>query len=178
MTKFNKNKNKLKLFLSKDGELVPDVLGKIPGRGFCINFDKNELKKLVSDTFKMLSSNEIAQRFRKIQIIIIQQIKKKILSHLSLAKKSGNALSGFEKVREAISSRKEVYILFHARDGSTKELNRMLSGSAPPLIVNLFDSEELGKIFNKGNVVHSCIVGRGLAESLKLDLKKLEGIQN
>ena len=54
----------------------------------------------------------------------------------------------------------------------------MLLGSTPPLVVKLFDSEELGKIFNKGNVVHSCIVERGFAESLKLDLKKLEGIQN
>ena len=54
----------------------------------------------------------------------------------------------------------------------------MLSGSTPPLIITLFDSEELGKIFNKANVAHSCIVERGLAESFKLDLKKLEGIQN
>ena len=178
MTRFEKNNNRLKLHLSQDGELIPDVLGKIRGSGFCINFDKNELKKLISDRFKMLDNKEIAQKYTKIQKIIIQQIKKKILSKLSLARKSGNALSGFEKVREAIASKKKVYILFHATDGSKKELNRMLSGSTPPLIITLFDSEELGKIFNRASVAHSCIVEKGLAESFELDLKKLEGIQN
>ena len=100
MIKYDKNKDRLKLFLSQDGELIPDVLGKLPENGFCIKFDKNELKKLVHEKFKMLDNNEIAQRYRKIQKIIILQIKKKILSRLSLAKKSGT-----EKNKRVISAK-------------------------------------------------------------------------
>ena len=100
MTKVDKNRDKLKLFLSHEGNLIPDILGKLPESEYCINFDKDELKNLVSDKFKMLQSNEIAHRYKKIQTTIIQQIKKKILSNLSLAKKSGNAICGFEKVKE------------------------------------------------------------------------------
>ena len=66
MTKFDKNR--LKLFVSQDGELIPDVLGKRLGVGICINFDKNELKKLVSEKFKMLDSNDITQKYEKYKI--------------------------------------------------------------------------------------------------------------
>ena len=102
------------------------------------------------------------------------------MSHLSLAKKSGNAVNGFEKVREAITSEKnKVYILFHARDGSNKELNRMLFGFNSSIrLLNYLTQRSLVKFLIKVMLFIHVYVERGFAESLKLDLKKLEGIQN
>ena len=69
-------------------------------------------------------------------------------------------------------------ILFHANNGSPKELKRIKPRSVKLILVSLFSSSELGKVFNRDNVAHSCVLKGGLAKSLILDVKKLEGIQN
>ena len=56
-------------------------------------------------------------------------------------------------------------ILFHANNGSPKELKRIKPRSVKLILVSLFSSSELGKVFNRDNIAHSCVLKGGLAKS-------------
>ena len=94
-----------------------------------------------------------------------------------MARKAGNAVSGFDNVKLAINTG-TAEILFHAYDGSARELLRIKDPNLKLNLVTLFNLKELGKVFNKDRIAHSCVLRCGLAKSLILDVKKLEGIQN
>lgn len=177
MKKSSKNENRLKLVMFKNGEIIPDLFDKLPGKSFWVDFNKAKINDVIEKKNQLLNDKEKIISYEKICSIVLNQIKKNIFSKVSMAKKSGYAVSGYKNVKASIVS-SNVSILFHAYDGSKKELGRLMSGPIPFRIIKLFNSTELGKIFNKDQVVHCSIQNCGIAKSLLLDLKKLEGLEN
>jgi len=170
-------KDKLKVIIAENGEIIPDIYDKLPGNCIWIGYERQEIEKLIAKRSKSALDEEIIYKCKNLCSAIEKQLRKNIFLKLSLARKSGQAMSGFENVKMAIKS-DSVGLLFHACDGSKKELGRITNSSLKLPVVDLFNSEELGKVFNKDTIVHSCVLKCSLANSLILDVKKLEGIQN
>ncbi len=173
----NGKKDKLKLIITKDGEFIPDIYDKLPGNCLWIEYKRQEIENLIAKRSISSLDEEKISKCKDLCSSIEKQLRKNIILKLSLARKSGQAISGFENVKMAIKF-DNVGILFHACDGSKKEFGRIINSALKLRVVNLFNSEELGKVFSKDTIVHSCVLKCNLANSLILDVKKLEGIQN
>ena len=169
--------DQLKLIVTENGELIPDIYNKLSGKCYWVRFQKEDIKNIIEKKTCVSLTQSKATITQNLFLNIEKQLKKNIFLKLSLAKKSGNLMFGFERVKMALKSG-ESDILFHANDGSPKELKRIKPRSVKLILVSLFSSSELGKLFNRDYVAHSCLLKGGLAKSLILDVKKLEGIQN
>lgn len=168
---------KLKLILTENGELIPDIYNKLPGKCYWVRFQKEDIENIIEKKASLSPAHSKSTMFQTLFLNLEKQFKKNIFLKLSLARKSGNLIFGFERVKMALKSG-DSDILFHANNGSPKELKRIKPRSVKLILVSLFNSNELGKVFNRDNVAHSCVLKGGLAKSLILDVKKLEGIQN
>ena len=70
----------------------------------------------------------------------------KILFQISLSRKAGVAIFGFEKVNAAVLSNKKI-LLVQATDGSIKEKKRVSVKNEVKILNDYFDSVELGRVF-------------------------------
>ncbi|NIJ21436.1 hypothetical protein FHS95_003139 [Sphingomonas naasensis] len=108
----------IRLALSPDGEVLPDVRAKAPGRGAWIGVDRAELeasgKKLRSALSRAFKTNDLrvpddlGQR-------IADQLQRAALDRLGLEFKAGNVVIGGERIQNAARAG-QLHLLLHASD--------------------------------------------------------------
>ncbi|KQN26779.1 transcription terminating nucleic-acid-binding protein [Sphingomonas sp. Leaf33] len=110
----------VRLALSPDGDVAPDVRAKAPGRGAWIGVSRAELKTAVA---KGKLKGALARAFKGAKISvpddlaqrIEQQLERHALDRLGLEAKAGNLLIGAERIETAARSG-QLHLLLHASD--------------------------------------------------------------
>jgi ribosomal protein L7Ae-like RNA K-turn-binding protein len=101
-------------------------------------------------------------------------LRNRLIDLIGLARRSGNAVAGFEKGREWLVSGKAALIV-QAADGSPEERARF-AGSTKRPVVTAFSAAALGRIFGRDHVVHVAIAGGKLARLMEVDAARLAGV--
>ena len=159
---------------SPEGVAVPDLARKLPGRGLWVGLSRElvaqaQSRHLFSKGFaaETTAPADLAGR-------VAGLLRQAALSYLSLARKAGEAVAGFMKVEDMLG-RGRVSLLIHAAEAQPdgcRKLDRMVPPGA--LIVRAFRGEELDLAFARANVVHAAVAKGGLAERLRLGLRRIE----
>jgi len=154
----------LRFVVAPDGTVVPDLAAKLPGRGAWISLDR----RLVENA---IARKSFERAFRRpltvpedLPDLVDRLLLKRVLEALSLARKSGNVVTGFEKVDARIAAG-EVAILISAHDASDDGAGRLArkqmavcrSAARPPHIVDILTKEELGLAIGRPTVVHAAL---------------------
>ena len=102
-----------------DNQILPDLAAKLPGRGFWVSANQSSLKFAIEKNLFEKS----AKKSLKIKEGLIYDIEnlqsKRLLNLIRLARKAGQAVCGYEKVKELLSKDK-VSVLIQAYDGSSR----------------------------------------------------------
>ena len=93
---------------------------------------------------------------------------------LGLARRSGAAISGFEKAKEWLQAGKGGLIV-QAADGSVEERARFVGSRTLPCVAVL-SAAALGKIFGREHTVHVVISTGRLAQMIELEAQRLLGV--
>lgn len=144
----------IRFVVSPDGVLVPDLGEKLPGRGIYTLCSK----LAVQEALMKKSFTRAAQEPVTIPDGLAEQIEKQMerraLDALSLARKAGQVISGFEKVDEAIK-RGEVVALLHAADASDDQVRKLRDPQAE--LFRQFTRETLSAVLGRDNAVHVAV---------------------
>jgi hypothetical protein len=159
---------------SPDGAAVPDLARKLPGRGVWVSLDRAILAEVVKR--KLFSRGFAAETTIPPDLpdIVSLQLRQQALSLLSLAKKAGEAVTGFTKVEEMLG-RGRAKLLFHGTDAALDGCRKLDKLAAPDVDrIVLFERRELDLAFGRPNVVHAAVAKGGLAEKLSAAVRRIE----
>lgn len=156
-------------------QLVPDIEGRLPGRGMWLSARRDVVNSAVTKSVfakvarqKLVVPSDLADLLEKL-------VRRRCLDLLGLARRAGQGLSGYDKVRaELKAGRGAVLLAAHdgARDGTGK-----ISALAPRLpVVTVFSAAELGQAFGRDHTVHGLILPGKLAQRLLVEAEKLAGL--
>lgn len=168
----------LRFVLSPDGEVTPDLARKLPGRGCWVGLNRETLAEAVKGrTFnrafktEVKVSQDLPDRVQKL-------LRQQALQHLSLARKAGEAVSGFTKVEEALS-KGPIRVLLHAQ-GAAADGSRKLERQKQPatLSCSFFLPDEMDLAFGRANVIHAAVAAGGLAERLVYFIQRVARYEN
>ncbi|MDP9412880.1 MAG: DUF448 domain-containing protein [Pseudomonadota bacterium] len=168
--------NLVRLALGPDGQILPDVRAKAPGRGAWIGVGrktlemaqaKGKLKGALSRAFKTGDLSIPADLAERIEAALRQAA----LDRLGLEARAGTLLTGSEKI-EAAGRSGQVHLLLHAsdaaEDGSRKldQAWRVGGGAAQGLV---FPAERaiLSLALGRQNVVHVALIDRAAAARVR-----------
>ena len=93
---------------------------------------------------------------------------------LGLARRSGAAISGFEKAREWLQTGR-AGIIVQAADGSAEERARFAGGRPIPQLAVL-SAAALGRIFGREHTVHVVVAPGRLAKMIEIEAQRLRGV--
>lgn len=164
----------LRFVMGPEGQLVPDFAARLPGRGGWV---KTESAALDSVRLKQAFSKAFRKEV-KIPAGIVNFVRKGLANRLqdgiSLARRAGEAVCGFQKCRERLISGK-VGILLCSSGASRDELDRLRSGcrSVP---VGWVPEQVLASVFGRDQVVYAVIGQGALAQRLVADCKRFSGV--
>lgn len=95
---------------------------------------------------------------------------------LSQARRAGQAVAGFEKVKSELSAGRGAVVLA-ASDGAQDGRKKIEAVKRTLPIISVLSSEELGAAFAREYVVHALIQSGGLATGFLADARRLTGFR-
>ncbi|MEC7648709.1 MAG: RNA-binding protein, partial [Pseudomonadota bacterium] len=166
----------VRFVVGPNGEVVSDVLGKLPGRGLWV-------RSSAQDISTAIAKGKFVRAARRPVIItdeLVEQVErlltKRCIDLIALARRAGEAVAGYEKVRLRVRGRTDavVVIACDGADGSREKMKKCADGI--PLIECL-RAEELGAAFGREKTVHVALDDGGLAEKLQFEAQRLKGFR-
>jgi len=161
--------------MGPDAQVVADVMGKLPGRGVYVAAERDAIevavkKKLFSRGFKtqVTLPDGLADEVER-------QILRRVVELLGLARKSGAAVGGFEKVKDWLS-KEEAQVLIQAKDGSGRGKSKL---STPHFgsYIGCLTANELGMAFGRQTVIHAALASGGLSKRVVEEAQRLQGMR-
>jgi predicted RNA-binding protein YlxR (DUF448 family) len=180
LTRVRRPKEELIRFvLSPDGEVVPDLKERLPGRGVWITAAHDAVADAVKRNVFARGLKTEARAPRDLAEKVDRLLAEAALGALAMANKAGEAVFGMAKIEEALH-RGRVKALIHASDaapdGCRKLDAKFRAGAGPmaPPPVRLFTSDELGLASGRANVIHAAVIQGGAAQKFLAGASRLE----
>ena len=156
--------------------IVPDLAAKLPGRGIYVSADRPALERAAA---KGLFSRA-ARTNVQVATDLVEQIEgllvKRVVDLISLSRKSGSAIAGFEKVKESVVAG-DARLLLQACDGSPAQLAKIRPPIGENTHITCLFGHELGLAFGRENVIHAALAAGGLAQRVVEDAARLAGLR-
>ncbi|NNF91076.1 MAG: RNA-binding protein [Boseongicola sp.] len=167
----------IRFAVSPDGIIVPDILEKLPGRGIWVSSERTALETAVE---KGLFSRGAKQQVTVPETLIDDVetgLAKRLIHGISMARKAGRAVAGFEKVKDWLG-REEARILFQATDGSERGKSKLYPPGGKGSFFEVLTASELGLSFGRERVIHAALGFGGLTERIREDAIRLSGVRD
>lgn len=165
----------IRFVVGPDGQIVPDILGKLPGRGIYVSADRAALEKAgKKGAFSRAAKQQVAVP-DGLADEVESQIARRVVDLISLARKSGEAVAGYEKVKDWLS-KEYAEVLIQAVDGSGRGKSK-LSTPHYGSYIGWLKQAELGAAFGRQTVIHSALASGGLTQRVVEEAQRLKGIR-
>jgi len=177
ITKAEKSKDELLRFtLTPDNQLVPDFKKKLPGKGIYVSNSKSILiQGIAKNIFTKCGKNTKVDA--SLAEIVENILKNRALESLNLARKAGELVAGFEKVKEKIAKSKVAFLIM-AADAGADGRDKMKKAAGGIEILTSFTTEELDETLNKVNTVHVALLKSEIADMAYKQIKKWQDFIN
>ncbi|MFV0643550.1 MAG: DUF448 domain-containing protein [Sphingomonadaceae bacterium] len=176
----------VRLAVSPDGLVLPDVMGKAPGRGAWLGVSRAELEQaMASGKFRAALArafrggglewpDDLAERLEN-------ALKRQFMDRLGLEMRAGHIILGSDRIAEQARTGR-VALLLHAADASDDgsrrldqawRVGREIEGSGEKGVRLPLDRMALSVALGRSNVVHMALTDPAAADRVRLSLERL-----
>jgi len=166
----------IRFVVGPDETVVPDILGKLPGRGIWVSADRAALEKAVAKKLFARAAKQPVTVPDGLVDFVEAGLAKRVIDGISLGRKAGRAVCGYEKVKGWLLTG-EASILVQASDGSGRGKSKLSSPPGKGTFVGCMTAQELGLAFGREHVIHGALAGGGLTKRIVEDAAKLSGVR-
>jgi predicted RNA-binding protein YlxR (DUF448 family) len=166
----------LRFVVDPEGRLTPDIAGRLPGRGIWLSPDRDSVKR--ARARKLFE--RAARRALQVEIDLDDRIERLLASRcvelIGLARRAGQAVAGFEKVRVMLRQERGG-ILLAAGDGARDGREKLRAAARDLPVVECLEADELGRAFGRERIVHAAVSHGKLAARLQIEARRLKGFR-
>jgi predicted RNA-binding protein YlxR (DUF448 family) len=169
-------KNGLIRFVVGPGDvIVPDVLEKLPGRGIWVSSDRKTLARAVEKRLFARGAKQPVTVPDDLVDMVELMLARRVTDLIALARKSGQAVAGFEKVKSWLAEGR-ARVLLQASDGSERGKGKLWTPEGGRWF-GCLTANELGLAFGRESVIHGALVGGGLSRLVVEEATRLKGLR-
>jgi predicted RNA-binding protein YlxR (DUF448 family) len=166
----------IRFAVGPEGQVVPDVLGRLPGRGFYVCADRKAIEKAATKGLFARAAKRPVLVPEGLADLVEAQIARRVVDLISLARKAGDAVTGFEKVKEWLVKGTAV-VLIQASDGSERGKSKLRPPEKTGHFIGCLTAGELGLSFGREHAIHGALSAGGLTQRVVEEAAKLAGLR-
>ncbi len=154
----------LRFVVDLQGQLIEDLTGKLPGRGFYVIAEQKHVTAL-------LARHKIINEAAEAMITRVKNsLERRLLDGVGLARRAGSCEVGVRKVEELLKHGRRPLIILAADAGSVRDkLNQLMQDYDPLEIVEVLDREQLGTVWGDKLVAIAAVINVGVAARIRID---------
>ena len=161
----------IRFVLSPQGEVIPDLKRKLPGRGLWVSASGQAIAEAVRRNQFSRGFKRDARAAPTLAADTEKLLVRSAVEALAMAAKAGQVISGFGKVEDALRQRQsqaQIGALIHASDGAADGIRKLaaLAGQNAGIndesnrfpVVTALTSEQLDLALGRSNVIHAALL--------------------
>lgn len=160
----------MRFVVGPDGQIVPDIAGKLPGRGLWLTPTRAALEKAIARKAFARGARRQVVVDASLPDLVERQLLERAIGALGFARRGGHAVSGFAKVEERLRARKIALIVI-ATDAADSDGRAKLAGWGVRDVA-VCDAATLGRVFGREDATYVGIA-RGAATSVASAIDRL-----
>lgn len=164
----------IRLVVSPDGQLLFDLKGNLPTRGYWVTATRENFETLLNNPKRLKQIKDVKAVADDFIENLITALQNQILNQLGLARRAGQLTFGFEKVKIWLKENKPALALI-ATNGSASEVERLRLTQYDAPIYRLLTKEQQGAALGREHVVHIVLKNGKLAQNMSKDCQFLAG---
>lgn len=165
----------IRFVVAPDGAIAPDLAGKLPGPGIWVSADRAALDKAAAKGLFSRAARRPVQVPENFSALVESLLVRRVVDLISLARKGGHAVSGYEKVKDWLV-KEEARVLIQASDGSERGKSK-LSTPYGGSFIGWLTADELGQAFARQTTIHAALRAGGLTKRVVEEAARLKGLR-
>lgn len=166
----------IRFVLGPDASLVPDLAGRLPGRGMWISADRRALAAALAKNGFAKAARAPVQAPADLVEQVERALVRRCLDRVGLLRRAGELVAGFDQCAEWLRHRRCACVLT-ASDGSAEGRRRIEALAHDVPVLDPFTRAELGAAIGRDEIVHVAIAIGRLAQQLLQELRRLHGFR-
>jgi predicted RNA-binding protein YlxR (DUF448 family) len=166
----------LRFVVGPDGEIVPDVEARLPGRGLWLTPRRDIVERATAKRLFARAARRLVTVPPDLPDRVEMLLARRCTDALGLARRAGGAVAGFDGVAEAVRRGKSAALLI-ALDGAENGRRKLGALRRGLPAASVMYAGELGAAFGRDRVVHVSVGPGSLCGRLLRDLKRLAGFR-
>ncbi len=165
----------IRFVIGPEGQIAPDLAEKLPGRGIWVAADRAALDKAATKGLFARAARQPVQVPEGLTDWVESLLAQRVVNLISLARKGGRAISGYEKVKASLD-KEEAEVLIQASDGSERGKSKL---STPHYgnFIGWLTADELGQAFGRQTTIHAALSAGGLTQRVVDEAARLKGLR-
>ena len=165
----------IRVVAGPDGPGGPGVAVQPQGRGGYVAADADALEKAIAKRLFARGLKAPVMVPEGLAAEVERQIARRVVDLISLARKSGLAVAGYEKVKGWLDT-EVAEVLIQAVDGSGRGKSK-LSTPHYGRYIGWLTADELGMAFGRQTVIHAALGSGGLTKRVVEEAQRLKGLR-
>jgi uncharacterized protein len=167
----------IRFVVGPDGETVPDIKGRLPGRGVWVTATQEALEDAIRRGAFARGFKRNVRLPADLAAQTAKLLEHAVLDALAIAGKAGLVAAGFARCA-AVLRHSDVVALLHARDAAAegvRKLNAVVSRRGKPIpVIEFLTSAQLDLALGRPNVVHAALLAGPASSTFLLRLRRLQ----
>lgn len=166
----------IRFVVGPEDRIFPDVTGKLPGRGIWVAADRAAVDKAARKGLFSRAARRAVTVPPDLADEVEGMVARRVVDLVSLARKAGEAVAGFEKVKDWLDKDRAA-VLIQASDGSERGKTKLHPPGGTNTFIGCLTASELGLAFGREHAIHGALAAGGLATRVVEEAAKLAGLR-
>ena len=173
----------IRFVVGPDGDVVPDVKRRLPGRGIWMTARRDVVAEAVKRRVFARSFKREVRVPDDLVLTVERLLERAALDALAIAHKAGQVVTGFTRVEAALATGPSVVAaLIDASDAAPDGRRKLIatavrhlgSGAGESVLISLFTSMQLDLALGRSNVVHAALLAGPASDGVLSRCRSLE----
>jgi hypothetical protein len=165
----------IRFVLGPDNMIYPDLAQKLPGRGIWVTADKELIAKAATKGLFARAAKTAVTVPEGLADLVEQGQAHRVVELVSMVRKTGRAVIGFEKVKGWLSEGR-AKVLLQASDGSERGKGKLWTPEGGRWF-GCLTASELGLAFGRDHAIHGALAKGALTQRVIEEAAKLTGLR-
>ena len=166
----------IRFCVGPEGQIVADVMAKLPGRGFYVSADRAMIDKAAKKGLFARAAKQPVLVPDNLADLVEAFVLRRVVEMISLTRKANAAVMGYEKVKDWLQNGKAV-VLIQSSDGSERGKSKLRMTAENGRYIKCLTAEELGLAFGRERAIHAALAAGGLTTRVVEEAARLAGLR-
>jgi hypothetical protein len=166
----------VRFVVGPEAQVVPDIAGRLPGRGIYVAASRAAIDKAARKGLFARAAKAPVTAAPDLADLVEALLARRLVELVSLARKAGEAVTGFEKVKDWLE-KGQAAVLLQAADGSDRGKAKLWPPEGEGTFFDCLTAAELGLSFGRERAIHAALSAGGLTTRVVGEAARLAGLR-